>query len=154
MSNVLDRPKEVLPKHLYIYEDTDPNILPSYYAAADIMVQCSRAEGFGKPIVEAMALGIPSISILWSGPKDFCTEKNSFPVPYTLVKSSYHVQSKKTESVWADSKVEEIRKIMRFCFENTDEVKKRGRQALIDSDKWLMKNVVFDVLKFVRKYNL
>jgi glycosyltransferase involved in cell wall biosynthesis len=154
VSNVLERPKEVLPKYLYIYEDTDPNILPCYYAAADVLVQCSRAEGFGKPIVEAMALGIPSISVLWSGPKDFCTEKNSFPVPYTLVKSSYHVQSKKVESLWADTKIEDIRKVMRYCFENPSEVKARGRQALMDSEKWLMKEVVFDVIKFVRKYNL
>jgi glycosyltransferase involved in cell wall biosynthesis len=154
VSTVLERPKEVLPKYLYVYEDTDPNILPSYYAAANVMVQCSRAEGFGKPIVEAMALGIPSIAVLWSGPKDFCTEKNSFPVPYTLVKSSYHVQSKRMESLWADTKIEDIRQVMRYCFENPEEVKKRGQEALNDSEKWLMKEVVFDVIKFVRKYNL
>jgi glycosyltransferase involved in cell wall biosynthesis len=154
VSGVLERPKEVLPKHLYIYEDTDPNILPSYFAAADVMVQCSRAEGFGKPIVEAMALGIPSIAVHWSGPKDFCTEKNSFPVPFSLAKSSYHVQSKAMESVWADTKIEDLRSVMRYCFENRDEVKKRGQEALKDSEKWLMKEVVFDVIKFVRKYNL
>jgi glycosyltransferase involved in cell wall biosynthesis len=154
VSSVLDKPEEKLPKYLYIYEDTDPNVLPTYFAAADVMVQCSRAEGFGKPIVEGMALGIPSISVLWSGPKDFCTEKNSFPVPFTLVKSSYHVQSKRMESYWADTKIEDIRKVMRFCFENPEEVKKRGQEALQDSEKWLMKNVVFDVISFVRKYNL
>jgi glycosyltransferase involved in cell wall biosynthesis len=154
VSSVLERPREVLPKFLYIYEDTDPNILPSYYAAANVMVQCSRAEGFGKPIVEAMALGIPSMSVLWSGPKDFCTEKNSFPVPFTLIKSNYHVQSKKMESLWADTKIEDLRQVMRYCFQNPEEVKKRGQEALIDSERWLMKEVVFDVLKFVRKYNL
>ena len=154
ISTVLDKPREILPRYLYIYEDTDPHILPTYYAAADVMVQCSRAEGFGKPIVEAMALGIPSISVLWSGPKDFCTEKNSFPVPYSLIQSTYHVQSKATESVWADTKIEDLREVMRFCFNNIDEVKRRGQQALIDSEKWLMKEVVFDVLKFIRKYNL
>jgi glycosyltransferase involved in cell wall biosynthesis len=154
VSGVLNKPKHLLPKFLYIYEDTDPNVLPSYYAAANVMCQCSRAEGFGKPIVEAMALGIPSIVVLWSGPKDFCTEKNSFPVPFTLVKSSYHVQSKNMESVWADTKIDDLRNVMRFCFENPKEVKKRGQEALIDSERWLMKNVVFDVIKFVRKYDL
>lgn len=154
VSTVLKKTRESFPKFLYIYEDTDPNVLPSYFAAANVMVQCSRAEGFGKPIVEAMALGIPSICVLWSGPKDFCTENNSFPVPYTLVESSYHVQSKNSQSLWADTKIQDVRDVMRFCFTNQDEVKKRGKQALEDSEHWLMKEVVFDVIKFVRKYHL
>jgi len=154
VSSVLDKPEKLMPKYLYIYEDTDPNVLPTYFAAADVMVQCSRAEGFGKPIVEAMTLGIPSIVVPWSGPKDFCTDKNSFPVPYSLVKSGYHVQSKIMESIWAETKIEDLREVMRYCFVNKDEVKKRGQEALIDSEKWLMKEVVFDVIKFVRKYNL
>jgi len=154
VSEILEKPKEILPKYLYIYEDTDPHVLPSYYAAADVMVQCSRAEGFGKPIVEAMALGIPSIVIPFSGPKDFCTEKNSFQLPFTLVKSTYHVQSKLGESVWADAKIEDIRKMLRFCVENPDEVSKRGQEAYLDSERWTMKEVAFDFIEFVRKYNL
>jgi glycosyltransferase involved in cell wall biosynthesis len=154
VSEVLEKPKDILPKYLYIYEDTDPQVLPSYFAAADTMVQCSRAEGFGKPILEAMALGIPSIVIPWSGPKDFCTEKNSFPVPYTLIKSTYHVQSKQGDSFWADTKVEDLRRVLRSCFENPEEVKKRGNEALLTSEKWTMKEVAFDFVEFVRKYNL
>ena len=154
VSSVLEKPKEDLPKYLYIYEDTEPRILPTYYKAANVMVQCSRAEGFGKPIVEAMGMGIPSISVIWSGPKDFCTEKNSFPVPFKLVKSTYHVQSKHLESIWADTKVEDLKQVMRYCFSNPDEVKKRGRQALIDSERWTTDEVAFDVINFVRKYNL
>ena len=154
VSEILEKPKETLPKYLYVYEDTNPHILPSYFAAADVMVQCSRAEGFGKPIIEAMALGIPSIVVPWSGPKDFCTEKNSFYVPYTLVKSSYHVLSKQSESFWADTKIEDIKKVMRFCVNNPDEIKKRGNEAFLDSEKWQMKEVAFDFIEFVRKYNL
>lgn len=154
VSEVLEKSEKCLPKHLYIYEDTDPNILPQYYKAANVMVQCSRAEGFGKPIVEAMGMGIPSISVLWSGPKDFCTEKNSFPVPFKLVKSTYHVQSKDNLSFWAETKIEDLRKVMRFCFENPEEIKKRGRQALLDSRCWTTEESAFDVIDFVRKYNL
>jgi hypothetical protein len=101
-----------------------------------------------------MGMGIPSISVIWSGPKDFCTEQNSFPVPFKLIKSSYHVQSKQNESIWADTKVEDLRQVMRFCFDNPDEVKKRGKQALYDSEKWTTEASAFDVINFVRKYNL
>ena len=152
--SVNGKPKDLLPKHLYIYEDTDPNILPSYYKAADVLVQCSRAEGFGKPIIEAQALGIPSIAVNFGGPRDFCTNKNAFIVHHELVESSYHVQSKTGVSYWADVKVDDLRQTMRFCVNNPDEVKKRGKQALIDSKKWSMEEVAFDVINFVKKYQL
>jgi len=152
--SVLGKPKDLLPKHLYIYEDTDPNVLPSYYKAANVLVQCSRAEGFGKPIIEAQALGIPSIAVNFGGPRDFCTDKNAFLVPFELVESSYHVQSKQGVSFWADTKIEDLRNTMRFCFNNPDEVKKRGKQALKDSKKWSMDEVAFDVIKFIKKYKL
>ena len=154
VSEVSGKRKETLPKHLYVYEDTNPHVLPQYYKAANVMVQCSRAEGFGKPIVEAMGMGIPSISVLWSGPKDFCTEKNSFPVPFKLVRSTYHVQSNETPSLWADTAIEDLRKVMRYCFENQDEVKRRGKQALIDSKNWTIEEAAFDVIEFIRKNNI
>jgi len=154
VSETLEIDKEELPKFIYIYEDTEPQILPSYFKAANVMVQCSRAEGFGKPIVEAMGMGIPSIVCLFSGPKDFCNDHNSFPVPFKLVRSTYHVQSNDLPSLWAETKIEDLRKVMRFCFENPQEVKRRGNQALVDSEKWTLEESAFKVVKFVRKYNL
>lgn len=154
VTGITGKSKEMLPKYLYVYEDTKPDVLPTYYRAANVLVQCSRAEGFGKPIVEAQALGIPSICVLFSGPKDFCTEKNAFPVPFELVKSSYHVQSKAGPSLWAETKEEDLRNVMRFCFDNPDEVKQRGIQALQDSKRWSTLETAFDVIKFVRKYQL
>lgn len=154
VTTIDNKRKELLPKYLYIYEDTDPEILPSYYKAANVLVQCSRAEGFGKPIVEAQALGIPSIAVAYSGPKDFCTEENAFLVPFTLVKSSYHVQSSKQDSMWANISDEDLRKVMRYCYEHPDEVKLKGQQALYDSRNWSTDETVFDVIDFVRKYDL
>jgi len=146
--------KENLPKYLYIYEDTDPEILPMYYRAANVLVQASRAEGFGKPIIEAQAMGIPSIAVAFSGPKDFCTDKNAFLVPFKLVRSSYHVQSKDQDSLWADTSEDDLKQTMRYCFENPEEVKKRGKQALYDSRKWSTEETAFDIIDFVRKYDL
>ena len=37
---------------------------------------------------------------------------------------------------------------------NPEEVKKRGEQSLIDSEEWSTEVCAFEVIKFVRKYNL
>ena len=42
--------------------------LPRLYAAADAFVLPSRGEGWGRPHVEAMAMGLPVIATNWSAP--------------------------------------------------------------------------------------
>ena len=75
---------------------TDPRIrildrrmaLPRYFAllrAADCLVSPHRAEGFGYGPAQAMLLDRPSIVTDYSGTRDFCTSKTSFPVPAELV---------------------------------------------------------------------
>lgn len=39
--------------------------------AAHVFVSCSRAEGWGLPIIESMACGIPTIMADWSGPTEY-----------------------------------------------------------------------------------
>jgi hypothetical protein len=43
---------------------------------------------------------------------------------------------------------------MRYCYEHPDEVKLKGQQALYDSRNWSTDETVFDVIDFVRKYDL
>ena len=56
--------------------------MPSIYAAADAFVLPSRGEGWGRPHVEAMATGLPVIATRWSGPSQFMTHNNSFPLEH------------------------------------------------------------------------
>lgn len=50
------------------------------YGAVDVLVQPSRGEGWGLPMVEAMACGTPVIGTRWSGPAEFLTEDNGYPL--------------------------------------------------------------------------
>ena len=51
--------------------------LPRLYAAADAYVSASRGEGWGRPILEAMACRIPVVATRWSGNLDFMDDDNS-----------------------------------------------------------------------------
>lgn len=58
---VLDRPMEL----------TD---VPRLYRAADAFVVASHGEGWGRPHMEATAMGLPTIGIRWSGNLDFMND--------------------------------------------------------------------------------
>ena len=59
--------------------------LSDLYNRADVLLSLHRAEGFGLPMLEALARGIPVIATGWSGNVDFADEHNGIPVPYTLM---------------------------------------------------------------------
>jgi glycosyltransferase involved in cell wall biosynthesis len=51
--------------------------LPRLYAAADVYVSASRGEGWGRPMLEAMACRVPVVATRWSGNLEFMTDENS-----------------------------------------------------------------------------
>ena len=58
--------------------------LPRLYAACDAFVLASRGEGWGRPYMEAMAMGLPTIGSRWSGNLAFMNDGNSFLVDGVL----------------------------------------------------------------------
>lgn len=54
--------------------------MPRLYAAADAFVMPSRGEGWGRPYMEAMAMGLPTIGSRWSANLDFMHDGNSWLV--------------------------------------------------------------------------
>jgi glycosyltransferase involved in cell wall biosynthesis len=70
---------EILRNHL------DEAGLAALYGRADVLLSLHRAEGFGLPMLEALARGIPVVATAWSGNTDFTDALNSVPVPCELV---------------------------------------------------------------------
>jgi glycosyltransferase involved in cell wall biosynthesis len=54
--------------------------LPALYRSADCFVFPTRGEGWGMPILEAMACGLPVIATNWSAQQTFLTDANSYPI--------------------------------------------------------------------------
>ena len=59
--------------------------MPLLYAEADAFVLASRGEGWGRPYMEAMAMGLPTIGSRWSGNLEFMHDGNSWLVDGAVV---------------------------------------------------------------------
>lgn len=104
--------------------------LASLYSGADCFVLSSRGEGWGRPHVESMSMGLPVIATQWSGPSEFLSEENSFPlrhdgmVPVREGAFAGHL--------WAEPSQTHLRQLMRRVVTDPAEARRKGKQARRD----------------------
>ena len=67
--------------------------MPRLYAGADAFVLASRGEGWGRPWMEAMAMGLPTIGSRWSGTTMFMDDANSWLIDGEVVDVAESAQS-------------------------------------------------------------
>ena len=84
-------------------------------AAADVFVSLHRAEGFGLPIAECMALGRLVIATDYSGSTDFVTADCAMPVPYRLVEVGDTAYPLGGGQRWAEPDLLEAARLMRLA---------------------------------------
>lgn len=117
-----------------IYSINEP--VPYYqvaqiYRSADCFVLTTRGEGWGMPIMEAMACGLPVIATYWSAQQAFLNDRNSYPLQASLIdaeaKCPYYQGFK-----WADPDERHLEALLRHVYENRDEAAEKGRQAARD----------------------
>jgi len=84
---------------------------------ADCFVSCSRAEGWGLPIIEAMSCGIPTIVCDWSGSTEYAGE--AIKVPYLHFVKPYGIYGGwDVPGLWCEPDFAVLAKKMKDVFEN------------------------------------
>jgi glycosyltransferase involved in cell wall biosynthesis len=101
-------------------------------AACDAYVSLHRSEGFGYTLAEAMALGKPVVGTHWSGPADFMTMSNSFPVRYELTELTRDHGPYAAGQTWAEPDVEDAAAALRAIVAHPSEAERRGERARAD----------------------
>ncbi len=69
------------PEIVYLTDDLSPDQMAGLYTACDCLVHPYRGEGFGLPVLEAMACGRPVIVTAGGATDDFVTEDCGWRVP-------------------------------------------------------------------------
>jgi GT2 family glycosyltransferase len=106
--------------------------LGSIYRSADCFVLTTRGEGWGMPVIEAMACGLPVIATDWSAHRDFMNAENAYPLPIAKLvparaKCPYYDGFR-----WAEPSYRHLRRLMRYVYEHQDEARAKGEKASRD----------------------
>jgi glycosyltransferase involved in cell wall biosynthesis len=108
------------------------------YASADALVCPSRGEGFGLPLAEAMARGIPVIATSYGGQSDFCSTDTAWLCDYAFAYAQTHLEV--FDSVWAEPDRSSVSRAMRDVFQaSPDERAARveaGRSLILSHYTW------------------
>ncbi|EJY54903.1 glycosyl transferase group 1 [Alicyclobacillus hesperidum URH17-3-68] len=118
-------PVYVLNRSLQIHE------IAALYRAANAFVLPTHGEGWGRPLFEAMAMGLPTVATDWGGQKDFMNETNSYLIPSALgpAKSEFSVFN---GHLWAYPSISVLKQRLRQIYELPTEAMIRGQRARHD----------------------
>ncbi|HRO65337.1 MAG TPA: glycosyltransferase [Candidatus Dojkabacteria bacterium] len=128
--------------------------IASLYEQVDAVIIPSRAEGFGLPVAEAMLKQLPVVTTAYSGQMDFVSEENTWLIDYELVKAESQLDLH--NSFWAEPDIEQLKKTMRYLFENRGElevnskVEKAYNTAKTLTWEWTSKKVL-EFIEYLKK---
>jgi glycosyltransferase involved in cell wall biosynthesis len=112
--------------------DLSDRDMPRLYRSADAYVMASRGEGWGRPYMEAMAMGLPTIGTRAGGNLDFMNDDNAYlvgctPEPVPVI--GWTEVPWYRDHRWAEPSLAELRACLRRVFEERGEGAVRGRRA-------------------------
>jgi len=111
-SLVFQRPGAAGHKLVLIEDDLAPGQIKALYRACDLLVAPGRGEGFGLPMAEAMALGVPVLTTALGGQADFCTPDTAWLIDGHFERAQTHMEL--DDSVWVEPDFDDLVAKMRM----------------------------------------
>jgi len=140
-------PFKIIPRRPQIVDKLLPYLgMRSLYKAVDCVVQPSRGEGWGLPIIEAMAMGVPTIATNWSGNTEFMTHETSYLLDIQGLENSTVMGHR-----WAKPSLSHLKLLMRRIYANKNEARQIGMAGRQHAQKFSQENVANLVISRIKK---
>jgi len=151
----LDHLKLKCPEKILLIDPVkEHQAIAQLYASCDAFLFPSRAEGWGLPIIEALACGLPTIVTNYSGQTEYLTREMAYlldydfediKIPFFLSKDGYYGQ-------WARPDMNQFRYYLRYIYENQEEARQKGLHAAkLVHEKWTWKHAAEIAVKEIEQ---
>lgn len=116
----------------------------SLVSSCDVYVSLARAEGLGLPVLEAMAMGVPTVCMAYSGHLDFVSEETNCLVPFDVIdipdsaSHFYHPESYPDRPQWAQPRLDDAARLLQDLADHPElrtRLAERGRVAALDYEQ-------------------
>jgi glycosyltransferase involved in cell wall biosynthesis/tetratricopeptide (TPR) repeat protein len=116
------------PEILYLDQEMAPEDMPGLYAACDCLVHPYRGEGFGLPVLEAMACGLPVVVTRGGATDDFVTEECGWLLraQKRMLGDSVGKMPLVGNGWWLEPDVDDLVRILKTVVARPDEARARG----------------------------
>ena len=124
--------RRTAPHTIVLTEELEDAALAALYRGADAFVLPYRGEGFGMPLIEAMACGKPIITTGAGPALEFCSDREGYLIPAQKVRvpePAPPLGPLSGEWTWFEPSVVSLAQTMRHVYEHRDEAANRGRRA-------------------------
>lgn len=125
------------PRILFWFDPMDEDVMPNFYKSFDCFVLPTRGEGFGLPLLESMACGVPTIGPSWGGNTEFMNDDNSILVGGNVIpiedQRFLRLQPQYAGQKWFDIDEGALSKAMRWVYDNRKEASEIGLVGSLDA---------------------
>jgi len=126
--------------------------LRDLYQSADCFVCPTRAEGWGLPILEAMACGVPPIVTRYSAPLDFVNDDNGYLLNVSRMVDAHCDIFNIHTGQWAEPDAAHLRQLMREAVQDAAARRAKADAALKEAQRWSWRHAAEVALRTIKSH--